>query len=1239
MMLRGKGVWAYRESELDRAIQIAPLMGATHVLYKVGQGETYYPRMAQIAQKIRDAGLVPFGWAWLLLDDPYAEAQVVRWAFDDGFEGYIFDTESDQCRNRFDQAADLGRHLRDAEIDPDRLYNCSFPNITHHRDLPYDQMNAYCRGGLMPMSYGTYYAPGSDVPPQRQAQRVIDEWTYGHYAYWCRRWTYSPPMAPVLGPYHDEYGKVRMPPGEFQIWLDRLAAHGPSFFSVFTAAVINDDLLPLMRAFRLGEAAAPTPAKLEVEVVSPEVGYLNVRPTPSTDLPPVTQVDHGTRLEALESETDVWAKVGRYGQWLRIRTPDGIEAYVAAWYLKTVSYEPVSFGALAVEAVPSRPEVEVVSPEMGFLNVRPSPDAQERVLTQVDDKTTLAVLEPEADVQAKVGEEDEWLHVGTPDGFEGFVPAQYTRLPERRPVAFAATGEAPAAERVQATVVPPKAGYLNVWQTPSTEWPPITRLYEGDTVKALEPEEDARAKIGQPGAWLNVLTPDGAAGFVQARHLRPVEPEPVGFAIPIAPAILTAEAAPEAGVEVKVGTPPAGYLNIWETPSTDRPPIARAFGGESLEALATEAEVRARAGQRGAWLRVRTADGVEGYTLSQHLRLPAVEEVAFGAPIAAAPAAAAKKVMVEVVSPEVGYLNVRPRPSIERPPVTKVYDGDMLEALGPEERVRASVGQEGQWLYIRTPGGIKGYAAAWYLRLPGAPAPEGVWVRVVSPEAGYLNVRPSPSIDQPPIAQVKHGDVLESLEPETDTLAQVGRFDRWLHIRTPDGREGYAAAWYLSLDGGAAPEEEEEVTGEPVSTLDVQSSVGLNIRQGQGTHTPITWHVDDGTTLEVLDDPAKAGGKVGKDRWIKVRTPSLREGYVNGLYVKPKRLADKRQQVDDARLPAGESAWIFGIHAADSGTPADFRFLFQNTHRTGWVLYTEGVGTNPYHSGGGDYRAWSDNGYGVIVRLNHSYEPGGTLPVRSKYADFARACVRFVQNSKGCHIWIIGNEQNNVREHPGGADHPTEHITPLMFAEAFNLARRQIKAVQPEAIVVPGAVDPYNTYPWARAGNMRTRPLEYFKEMLSHIEDLDGIALHTYTHWMDVSLITKPTVFQDVFLQPGTPYEHYYDFLAYRPFAEAIPEKWRDRPIYITESNHWLALEHQPRNPQEEGQIGWVNKDAGWVQAAYAEINRWNSTPHAQQIQCLLLYRWVSDEWAIKDKGEIHKDFRKALSHDYRWRR
>jgi len=777
-MLQGKGLWAYRRTELTRALQIAPQMGATHIIFKVGQGSEYYPGVAQAARDVREAGLVPFAWTFLLLDDPRLEAQVVVRAFHDGFQGFVFDTEADVCRNRFEQATQLGAYLRVAMLELDKIYNCSFPNISQHRDLPYDQMNEFCKGGLMPMSYGTYFGPESTVPPEQQTQRVIDEWTYGHHEYWSRRWGYRPPLYPVLGPYHDEYGRVRMNP----------------------CAII-----------------------------------------------------------------------------------------------------------------------------------------------QVD-------------------------------------------------------------------------------------------------------------------------------------------------------------------------------------------------------------------------------------------------------------------------------------------------DGAVLESLEPEDVTRAKVGQEGKWLHIRTPGGTRGYVAAWYLRVHAEAVEAGVRVEVVSPEVGFLNVRPDPSTARSPITRVDDGAVLESLEPEEVARAKVGQENQWLRVRTPDGIEGYVAAWYVRFH-------EEGEAGEPVDHVAVHSALGLNVRRRPGTGLPPIWHVVDKTVLEVREDPTKVGDKLGKDQWLQVRTPSLREGYVNGLYVRAKRLADKRTSVDAAALSRGECAWIFGIHAAGATTPANFQFLFQGKDKAGWVLFTEAIGAEPQHTGGHDYTPWSHNGYGVIVRLNHRYEPGGTLPVRAKYADFARTCAAYVANSRGCHVWIVGNEQNNVREHPGGAKEPVEHITAQMYAEAFNLARRRIKEVQPEAIVVPGAVDPYNTYPWKLLGDRRNRPLEYFGEMLGHIDDLDGIALHTYTHWMDVGLITKPTVFQDPFLQPGTPQEHYYDFQAYRPFAEAIPEKWRDRPIYIAEANHWVAMERQPRNPQEEARVGWVNRNRGWVQAAYAEIDRWNNTPHAQQIHCLLLYRWTGDAWAIERLREIHEDFKRALDHDYRWRR
>jgi hypothetical protein len=847
-VLKGKGLWAYRSKELDRTLEIAPEIGATHVLYKVGQGGTYYDDMAEIAGSIEEAGLVPLAWMWVLLDDPKAEAQVVVRAFDDGFKGFVFDTEAGRCRNRFEQAERLGQYLGVAGLEFDRLYNCSYMTISQHPELPYEQMNEFCRGGFMPMSYGTFFAPESTVPHDEQARRVIDEWTYGHFDYWSRRWGYRLPLYPVLAPYHDVFGNVRMGPEEFQKWLDRLAAHSPTFFSVFTTAVIDDGLLPILRDFELSEEnVGETESRTYVRSLQ---GRLNIRLDPSTEHPPIARVDEGEALEALEGQDDVREKVGKDGEWIKVRAPDGSDGYVAAWHV--------------------------------------------------------------------------------------------------------------------------------------------------------------------------------------VQHREPLE---VGL-------------------------------------------------------------------------------------------------------------------RVQVVSPDLGFLYMVPAPTSLRPPITRVELGEVLDVIEPADSARDKVGQTGQWIYVRT----------------------------------------------------------------------------------DDGIEGCLAAQYLSIY-------DEEEQGEPISHLVVFSSAGLNLRKSEGTGDPPVWKLGDRTVLEVQEDTSRVVSKIGKDKWIRVRTPSLREGYVNALYVRPKKAADKRQPVEDVDLPRGECAWLFGIHAAGATSPADFRFLFEGTGKTGWVLFTEAVGVDPNHGGGHDYSPWSGDGHGVIVRLDNAYSSDGTVPVRSKYPEFARACARYVENSKGCFIWVIGNEPNNVREHPGGAKKPVEHVGPEMFAEAFNMVRQAIKEVQPEAIVVPGAVDPYNTYPWKNMSGQRYRPLDYFKELMSCIEDLDGVALHTYTHGMDVSLITRPTLFRDAFLEPGTPREHYYDFQAYRSFAEAIPDKWRDRPIYLTETNHWVAVEHWPRNEDEARLVGWLNKDKGWVRAAYSEINRWNCTPFAQQIQCLLLYRWNGDAWAIDKMDQVHADFRGALSKDYRWRR
>ncbi|MGD1991873.1 MAG: SH3 domain-containing protein [Anaerolineae bacterium] len=865
-LLHGKGIWARPRfdgtSELERAIDIAHQTGATHVLYKVAHGARYLEGSAAAAQRVGDAGLIPFGWMWLLLDNPEGEAQVAAQALRDGWQGFVFDTEA-PTSDKFPQARRLVDAVQQAGIDLSQLYNCSFPNITHHRDLPYDELNQICQGGLMPMAYGSFFAPGNPTPWEQQARRVIDEWTYGHYEYWTERWGYRPPLYPVLAPYHDEFGGVRMGPQEFRVWLNRLAVHAPTFVSFFTAAVIDDALLPLIQDF------------------------------------PLAPVD--------EDEM----------------------------------------------AVPERVWVESVAG---------------------------AVLYDEPRSDAK----------------------------RRRALIYGADLEA------------------------------LGRGFSSDG-----------------SAWLKVLSPDGRAVWVPERSVTPEDPGP--------PPKLPSPPAP----------PPNQLTHVW-----------------------TEQEV-----------------------------------------------------------------NFRSHPVVR--------SDTLIGRLYPGARMRV--------------------------------------------------------VEEPTGARLK-----------------LGAYGHWLNVQVqPDGPEGWIAAWYV-VD--RAPEEEPA----EVTQVRVDSDEGLSVRAAPAVTASRLWRVSDRTVLQVLEDPSNAAKKVGQqDAWIHIETPSLHQGHVAAWLVEDDVPPDEREPANDAVLPFGECAWIFGIHGAGSDETADFRYLFQGTGRRGWVLFTEAIGRNPAGMAPNPFRRqklwdWSQSGYGVILRLNHGYHTDGTLPVSAHYGDFAATCARYAELylkhpevDPSTYTWVIsiGNEQNNVREHPGGASNPIEHISPERYARAFNLAYGAIKEVLPNATVVTGAVDPYNTYPWALEGNRQWRPLDYFRTMLEGVDKLDGFALHTYTHGPVVDYVTHRRVFTDPPLNPGTVHEHYYDFLAYRPFAEAIPVRWRDLPIYITESNHWTV------NPDGSPPVGWVNQNIGWVRAAYGEINRWNSRPHSQQIHSLLLYRWQGDAWRIRDKGAVQEDFRMALANDYRWRR
>lgn len=322
--------------------------------------------------------------------------------------------------------------------------------------------------------------------------------------------------------------------------------------------------------------------------------------------------------------------------------------------------------------------------------------------------------------------------------------------------------------------------------------------------------------------------------------------------------------------------------------------------------------------------------------------------------------------------------------------------------------------------------------------------------------------------------------------------------------------------------------------------------------------------------------------------------------------------------------PLNDSPYLYGLH-----DPGGEHIMAEKGTR-GWILFTEALGNDPNGQGGGDYSRYAEQGFGIMVRLNNGYEPHGTIPFSNRYAEFAQRCANFVRNSRGCHIWIIGNEMNFAVERPGVqidrsksppvVTQPGETILPGMYVRCYRQCRDAIKAVpghQNDQVIV-GAVAPWNaqtTYPENPSGDW----IKYFQDILTPLapNDCDGISIHAYTHGTDPKL-----VYTDAYMNP--PFQNrQYNFRTYQDFMNAIPRSMRSLPVYLTETD------------QDEP---WRNENTGWVQRAYGEIDWWNRQPGNQVIRAVILYRWSNaDQWVIEGRSGVIEDFKRAMDNKYNW--
>src|SRR5260221_10386616 len=161
-----------------------------------------------------------------------------------------------------------------------------------------------------------------------------------------------------------------------------------------------------------------------------------------------------------------------------------------------------------------------------------------------------------------------------------------------------------------------------------------------------------------------------------------------------------------------------------------------------------------------------------------------------------------------------------------------------------------------------------------------------------------------------------------------------------------------------------------------------------------------------------------------------------------------------------SRGSAAESPFLYGIHDHDPDPSSYLSHITNGTAAGGWITATVAVGANTNDVSGVNFGALAAAGNTIICRINYGYYPDGTIPLPSRYDDFAVRCKNFVANSTGCNIWLIGNELNLSAEWPfDGARF--NYVSPQNYADCFRKAYGAIKSIRPNDKVIPQATAPW----------------------------------------------------------------------------------------------------------------------------------------------------------------------------------
>jgi uncharacterized protein YgiM (DUF1202 family) len=286
-------------------------------------------------------------------------------------------------------------------------------------------------------------------------------------------------------------------------------------------------------------------------------------------------------------------------------------------------------------------------------------------------------------------------------------------------------------------------------------------LPAGEALIVLGDAASARAAIGAQGKWLQVQTAGGQGGFVEGQLVQD-----------------TQQAFPPSDLVVY----PFDLVNLRSGPATTFNLLAELTMNDPLAVLGDEDSARAKLGRQNEWLQVQTASGQRGFVAAWLVHLTGQTAPPSGL----------------VVFPT-AVLNVRARPTTEASVLTVVAPGDSLAVLGDKALAQSHIGKQGEWLNVRTPSKIAGYAAAWMVQPAGSTPPPPAPNKLEVFPTGDVNMRAQPSVNSPRVSGAFRNEKMTVLDADLEAAkAKIGKQDAWIYAQNKNGHRGWVAAWFLS---------------------------------------------------------------------------------------------------------------------------------------------------------------------------------------------------------------------------------------------------------------------------------------------------------------------------------------------------------------------------------------------------------------------------------------------------------